>query len=319
MLPATGTCDDVSAMEAGSTLDPVCGRAVDPLRARAVGIFGGTTYYFCSADCKSRYADPRAPRDPSETARPPSKAVAPVVTPAPTRVEAPRAARPATEAPTEAPPAQRRSSRGPIILGFVVVAAGAAVWGLRERPSAKPPVPPVPVVAAPVTPTAALPPPAPAVATTPAPADHAMSAITAPLKLGLRRFVAHAEDGATLSWQLLVIDASGRAVPIVVAELPSSEDEAKSVTEEAVAPQADFLSARREPGTIFQDSFHAQGRRLDVRVTRAADLLTAETRESAETGDAEAAPWHRRVHLPLEESDLVRGAPFARKRYSEDY
>ena len=144
-----------------------------------------------------------------------------------------------------------------------------------------------------------------------------MSALTAPLKLGLRRFVAHAESGATLSWQLLVIDASGHAAPVVVAELPSSEDEATNVTEEAVVPQADFVSARREPGTIFQDSFHAKGRRIDVRVTRAADLLSAETRESAETGDAEAAPWQRRVHLPLAESDLVRGAPFARKRYTE--
>src|SRR5205823_6140000 len=31
----------------------------DTLRARAVGIFGGVTYYFCSADCKSKFKDPR--------------------------------------------------------------------------------------------------------------------------------------------------------------------------------------------------------------------------------------------------------------------
>jgi len=39
--------------------DPVCGKKVDPLRARAVGIFGGVTQYFCSPECKARYVDPR--------------------------------------------------------------------------------------------------------------------------------------------------------------------------------------------------------------------------------------------------------------------
>ena len=39
--------------------DPVCGKAVDPLRARAVGIYGGTTQYFCSPECKASYRDPR--------------------------------------------------------------------------------------------------------------------------------------------------------------------------------------------------------------------------------------------------------------------
>jgi YHS domain-containing protein len=39
--------------------DPVCGRDIDPLRARAVGIFDGAMYYFCSADCKARFSDPR--------------------------------------------------------------------------------------------------------------------------------------------------------------------------------------------------------------------------------------------------------------------
>src|SRR5712692_4514314 len=42
-----------------SATDPVCGKRVDPLRARAVGIFGGVTYYFCSVECKNRYRDPR--------------------------------------------------------------------------------------------------------------------------------------------------------------------------------------------------------------------------------------------------------------------
>ena len=51
--------------------DPICGKDVDTLRARAVGIFGGVTYYFCSADCKAKYKDPRqAPRAPVEPAAP---------------------------------------------------------------------------------------------------------------------------------------------------------------------------------------------------------------------------------------------------------
>lgn len=39
--------------------DPICGKEVDTLRARAVGIFGGVTYYFCSQECKGRFVDPR--------------------------------------------------------------------------------------------------------------------------------------------------------------------------------------------------------------------------------------------------------------------
>ena len=32
--------------------DPICGKDVDTLRARAVGIFGGVTYYFCSRSAR---------------------------------------------------------------------------------------------------------------------------------------------------------------------------------------------------------------------------------------------------------------------------
>lgn len=39
--------------------DPTCGKEVDHLRARAVGIFGGATYYFCSPECKAQFQDPR--------------------------------------------------------------------------------------------------------------------------------------------------------------------------------------------------------------------------------------------------------------------
>jgi YHS domain-containing protein len=36
--------------------DPVCGQDVDSLRARAVGIWGGRTYYFCSPEHKAEFA-----------------------------------------------------------------------------------------------------------------------------------------------------------------------------------------------------------------------------------------------------------------------
>jgi YHS domain-containing protein len=52
------------------TRDPVCGKEVDTLRARAVGIFGGVTYYFCSADCKGKFKDPR--QTPPHLAKPPT-------------------------------------------------------------------------------------------------------------------------------------------------------------------------------------------------------------------------------------------------------
>jgi YHS domain-containing protein len=48
--------------------DPICGKDVDTLRARAVGIFGGQTFYFCSQECKSKYVDPRkTPREREDT------------------------------------------------------------------------------------------------------------------------------------------------------------------------------------------------------------------------------------------------------------
>jgi YHS domain-containing protein len=55
--------------------DPICGKEVDTLRARAVGIFGGVTYYFCSAECKAKFVDPRqTPREPvAATVAPASK------------------------------------------------------------------------------------------------------------------------------------------------------------------------------------------------------------------------------------------------------
>src|SRR5205814_1850977 len=58
-------------MADGIATDPVCGKQVDTLRARAVGIFAGVTYYFCSAECKAKFADPRkTPRAPSRASPP---------------------------------------------------------------------------------------------------------------------------------------------------------------------------------------------------------------------------------------------------------
>jgi YHS domain-containing protein len=69
---------------------PICGKQVDTLRARAVGIYAGVTQYFCSADCKSKYADPRKALRPSNNqpepvkeAEPPVRPAAPVVRDAP--------------------------------------------------------------------------------------------------------------------------------------------------------------------------------------------------------------------------------------------
>lgn len=87
--------------------DPVCGKEVDKLRARAVGIFGGVTYYFCSADCKSQFKDPRkAPREPTRDilTRPARKTGEnPVVKPA--AAPEPVAPEPAGGEPVEAAPA----------------------------------------------------------------------------------------------------------------------------------------------------------------------------------------------------------------------
>jgi YHS domain-containing protein len=49
--------------------DPICGKQVDTLRARAVGIFGGVTYYFCSQECKGKFVDPRGASTPAAAPR----------------------------------------------------------------------------------------------------------------------------------------------------------------------------------------------------------------------------------------------------------
>jgi YHS domain-containing protein len=107
--------------------DPICGKEVDTLRARAVGIFGGVTYYFCSAECKAQYKDPRKePRVavPGPELRPPARApdakaskaetkppTAPATQPkpaeaklAPPKLAPPKLARPPTEETPLPPP-----------------------------------------------------------------------------------------------------------------------------------------------------------------------------------------------------------------------
>ncbi|HEY9776965.1 MAG TPA: heavy metal translocating P-type ATPase [Planktothrix sp.] len=51
-----GTSDNESIVHAGELLDPVCGMTVTAERAAARHEVGGTTYYFCSVHCKSKFA-----------------------------------------------------------------------------------------------------------------------------------------------------------------------------------------------------------------------------------------------------------------------
>ena len=36
-------------------IDPVCAMEVDPTQAAATTEYGGTTYYFCSTECKEEF------------------------------------------------------------------------------------------------------------------------------------------------------------------------------------------------------------------------------------------------------------------------
>jgi Cu+-exporting ATPase len=81
--------------------DPICGKEVDTLRARAVGIFGGVTYYFCSAECKAQFKDPRKTPRPEPAPEKKHKDPSPAPSPAKEeRVESPNL--PAAAEPIEA-------------------------------------------------------------------------------------------------------------------------------------------------------------------------------------------------------------------------
>jgi YHS domain-containing protein len=91
--------------------DPICGKEVDTLRARAVGIYGGVTYYFCSQECKSKYVDPRkTPREPS--AKVAAATPVPVKSPTPAPAKSAEAAteKPLTDPSLELPPMAESAS-----------------------------------------------------------------------------------------------------------------------------------------------------------------------------------------------------------------
>ena len=55
-----------------STIDPVCGMTVDPEKAQHKAEYNGSTYYFCSAGCRTKfmaepnkYLQPRASEPPA--------------------------------------------------------------------------------------------------------------------------------------------------------------------------------------------------------------------------------------------------------------
>ena len=110
------SADDDSRM----VKDPICGKDVDTLRARAVGIFGGVTYYFCSQECKAKYVDPRQSSGDSRQATAPERRRA--------------AAEPEPAATTEAPPVQYAHSRVRRVTGDV----GTPVVQIDLSPNKKP-------------------------------------------------------------------------------------------------------------------------------------------------------------------------------------
>jgi YHS domain-containing protein len=89
--------------------DPICGKDVDTLRARAVGIFGGQTYYFCSQECKAKYVDPRKTPRPADAKKEPEKKAEKLPEP---KAPEPKKAEPKKPEPKkpEAPPAQAHKS-----------------------------------------------------------------------------------------------------------------------------------------------------------------------------------------------------------------
>ena len=43
------------AARGGDGKDPVCGMTVDPKKAAAAAVRGGSTYYFCSTSCREKF------------------------------------------------------------------------------------------------------------------------------------------------------------------------------------------------------------------------------------------------------------------------
>jgi Cu+-exporting ATPase len=302
-----------------TTRDPICGRPVDPLRARAVGIFGGATYYFCSAECKAQYADPRRSSRALETSalptdKPPSPDSAARITrasptpPAPEPIPVERTDRVVR---IDSPRSHPTLLAGAITL---VVAVGAYLWWSgREQavgsatvgtsgPVATPEAiaKPMPVATPPKTATSS---PAPAVR------EQVISGVVPPVKLGLRRFRLAGDQGSVTSLRLLVIDGANHATPVDVVTLPT--DEAPSEQGEAVTPSRDFVSSSTELGTIFEETLRAGARSIDVRVTRSEDGVLAESREGE-------GAWQVRVRVPMSAGAALRAAAFSNRRYQPE-
>lgn len=50
-----GHGSDEGANGGGPTKDPVCGMSVDRGKAAGASVYGGRTYYFCSASCRDQF------------------------------------------------------------------------------------------------------------------------------------------------------------------------------------------------------------------------------------------------------------------------
>lgn len=109
----------------GSTVvkDPICGKEVDTFRARAVGIFGGVTYYFCSAECKSQFKDPRKTPRPEPGQAPVARE--PTGKAARAKARPPTPSAPVAVAPEEGPRPSPEADPTPSVLEEVPAAGGS--------------------------------------------------------------------------------------------------------------------------------------------------------------------------------------------------
>jgi YHS domain-containing protein len=295
-------------------IDPVCGKSVQPLRARAVGIFGGRTYYFCSTECKARFADPR--RDARPEVQPVEQVPAPepaAEPPAPPRPERPQALR--IEIPPEASPARlpmkgravRRVAAG---LVMMAVSVGAAWQHFHER---------IPIPSTPSTRLEQSPPPVPTtqsmvVASSKRAVDVAASSPTgaatpASLELGMRWSVERGTSGMQLVERLLVVDATQHATVYEVARCDTRGDLTTRDGSAQLAIKAPFAAPTAELGTIYEDEVVLGGAHFAVRLSHRPGVLLGETRST------EAGAWRTTLNIPVSMGMLVRGGYFARERY----
>ncbi len=342
-------------MQERTAVDPVCGKEVDVLRARAVGIFGGVTFFFCSSACKSRYNDPRATPRPEADSKPitlvtkPATLSGPIVIAraiSPNPISAPMIVAPAEEEEalaTDDLVPQRPVWALPLVILLLGSAAYFTISTLRagdDRPveattpaiaAQTPPVVPVavpaPVAVAAPAPVAVLAAPAmkaaaPAAPTKVTATPDSPSQLTPPLKLGLRRFVDAKNDHTDVSLRLLVVDAADDAHGFELERLEvSPDDPAASLPGTAITPHDEFVASSTRAGRIFDDTLESADERVEVRVTRSEDAIVAEVKRSprpmaeGQPKDPIDSSWRVVLRVPVEASAQVRAAPFARKRY----